>query len=171
MDEAIPQGYDSTADTLKHIRRVSELLSFAASELLVRGVHHDRSKLVEPEKSVFDEFTPKLKGTTYGSEEYRGYLDQMRSAIEHHNKMNRHHPEHFSNGVAGMNLFDLLEMFLDWKAASERHADGDIRRSIEINAGRFRIHPQLVSILFNTVGCLELEHNFKYAPPKGQWGV
>jgi hypothetical protein len=53
--------------------------------------------------------------------------------------------------VNEMNLFDLLEMIVDWVAATKRHADGDIQKSIEINAGRFSLSPQLVSILTNTV--------------------
>lgn len=53
-------------------------------------------------------------------------------------------------GVAGMSLLDLIEMFCDWKAATERHADGDLAKSIEINAKRFKLDPQLVSILLNT---------------------
>jgi hypothetical protein len=50
-----------------------------------------------------------------------------------------------------MKLFDVLEMLMDWKAASERHADGDIRRSLVINTDRFKLSPQLVSILANTI--------------------
>lgn len=41
-------------------------------------------------------------------------------------------------------------MFADWKAAGERHADGDILRSIEVNAKRFGIGEQLTQILYNT---------------------
>lgn len=50
-----------------------------------------------------------------------------------------------------MNLIDLLEMFCDWKAASERHNDGNLRKSIEINATRFGMSPDLVSIFENTM--------------------
>jgi hypothetical protein len=53
-----------------------------------------------------------------------------------------------------MNLIDLVEMLCDWKAASERHNDGNIRKSIEINASRFTISPQLVKILENTADLL-----------------
>lgn len=58
--------------------------------------------------------------------------------------------EHVSS-VNNMNLFDLLEMFIDWTAASQRHADGDINKSIEINTARFALSPQLVEIFKNTV--------------------
>lgn len=53
--------------------------------------------------------------------------------------------------VNGMSLFDILEMLVDWKAASERMKDGgNIWRSIELNEKRFKLSPQLVSILRNT---------------------
>ena len=44
-----------------------------------------------------------------------------------------------------------IEMFLDWAAASQRHADGDINKSIEINTERFHLSPQIVQIFKNTV--------------------
>lgn len=143
-------GYDSQADTLTHIKRVSELLTKAAKELIDRANCHDDSKLKSPEKELFDEFTPKLKGCTYGSDEYKSYLKELKVALDHHYAMNSHHPEHYPNGVNGMNLFDLIEMFLDWKAASERHEDGNIYKSIEINEKRFSISDQLSDIFRNT---------------------
>jgi hypothetical protein len=50
-----------------------------------------------------------------------------------------------------MNLFDILEMLIDWCAACKRHADGDINKSIEINTKRFNLSPQLVNIFKNTI--------------------
>jgi hypothetical protein len=50
-----------------------------------------------------------------------------------------------------MTLVDVMEMLVDWKAASERHDDGDIERSLEINEDRFGLSPQLVAILYNTI--------------------
>ena len=58
--------------------------------------------------------------------------------------------EHVSS-VNNMNLFDLIEMFIDWNAACQRHADGDINKSIEVNTIRFALSPQLVEIFKNTV--------------------
>jgi hypothetical protein len=51
-----------------------------------------------------------------------------------------------------MSLFDLTEMLMDWKAASERHPGGmNIVRSIEISSDRFSVSEQLKEILLNTV--------------------
>ena len=53
-------------------------------------------------------------------------------------------------GVEGMTLIDLMEMLCDWKAASERHADGDVLKSIGMNQKRFNVSPQLQAILLNS---------------------
>lgn len=143
-------GYDSTADTLKHAQRVAVLMGQPIGELLVRSMEHDRSKTQEPELSVFNEFTPKLKTSTYGSGEYKGFLAAMGAALDHHYRANRHHPEHFTDGIDGMTLVDLIEMLADWKAATERHDDGSLDRSLNIQAERFGISPQLARVLHNT---------------------
>lgn len=140
-------AYDSAADTLRHIVRVGALLAPVVGDLAARGPAHDASKLVDPEKAVFDEYTPKLKDSTYGSDEYRDFLAGMGDGLEHHYAHNRHHPEHHPDGVAGMTLVDLIEMLADWKAATERHADGDLARSLRIQQDRFGLSDQLVSIL------------------------
>src|SRR5690554_105212 len=143
--------YDSTADTLKHSLRVGELMVRAISELAERSVRHDRSKTEDPELAVFNEFTPKLRHSTYGSDEYKGFLEAMGEGLAHHYAHNRHHPEHFgANGINGMTLIDLIEMLADWKAATERHDDGDLLRSLGIQQERFGISAQLSQILHNT---------------------
>jgi hypothetical protein len=143
-------GYDSTAETLKHIKRVNELLLFAAKELMNRAIKHDASKLLSPEKECFDTITPKLKSTTYGSNEHKAIMAEFGPAIDHHHKSNSHHPEYYENGINGFDLFDLIELFFDWQAASERHSDGDILRSIQINKERFGYSDQLAEIMENT---------------------
>ena len=119
-----------------------------------RGTIHDQSKLQSPEIEIFDEYTSRLKNTTYGSDQYKQYLKEMQVALDHHYTNNRHHPEHFES-ISSMNLIDIVEMLCDWKAATLRHADGDIRKSIEINQERFGFSDELKQILINTVEILE----------------
>ena len=137
-------------DTFRHIERVRNLLNVCAIDLLTRGEMHDQSKLESPEVEVFTE----LAASTYGSEEYEGFREAMKPALDHHYANNRHHPEHHKNGVDDMNLMDLAEMLCDWKAASERHNDGNIRKSIEVNGKRFEMSPQLIRIFENTADML-----------------
>lgn len=101
------------------------------------------------------EFNDKLAATTFGSPEFIANKAAMRPTLEHHYARNRHHPEHHKNGVDDMNLLDVIEMLVDWKASSERHNDGNILKSIEINSNHFHISPQLRRILENTAKLLD----------------
>ena len=139
-------------ETRKHIARVTELLHMVVKQLLDRADKHDKSKTESPEVETFAVYTKKLAGCTYGSEEYKQFLSEMQEGcLSHHYAKNRHHPEHFPNGVKDMTLIDLIEMLMDWVAASERHNDGNIFKSIEHNKERFKISGQLAQILVNTV--------------------
>lgn len=143
--------YDSTKDTMDHKEKVKKFMNLCIDDLVMRAENHDNSKLESPEKKYFDEYSPKLKDCTYGSDDYKKCLDGLKPALDHHYKVNSHHPEHYKNGVNGMTLVDLLELICDWKASSMRHKDGDINRSIEVNKDRFKLSDQLVDILKNTV--------------------
>lgn len=138
-------------DTWRHINRVQYYLKKGIKILMDRLTDHDQSKLSYPEVSLFTEYTPKLAGSTYGSKEYEDFRRQIKPALDHHYANNRHHPEHWKNGVEDMTIIDLFEMLCDWKAASERHNDGNIRKSIEINSERFNLPPMLRKILENSV--------------------
>ncbi len=203
--------YDSRPYTYEHIGEVRGLLLAVASDLIRRAHEHDASKLVDPERSVFDEVTPRLRTLTYGSPEYKTSLAEMGPALEHHYAANDHHPEHFPpgeqhevdvsvetdyhpsgdeftvatadcdacewtsrgdesdvrsaawlherehhkpGGLHAMSLIQLIEMLCDWIAATRRHDDGDIRRSIEINAERFGYGAEIERLLLNTLEAL-----------------
>lgn len=154
-------------ETLRHVTVVRNLLNMMIRELLLRQEAHDQSKFSEAELATFVEFTPKLKNSVYGSDEYKGFLTAMGPALANHYACNRHHPEHFPNGINDMNLIDVLEMLIDWKAATLRHATGDIMKSIEIQEKRFNISPQLVQLLRNTVrdfNLVEYKDTTRYEP-------
>lgn len=151
MSELTQEEQATNYATMRHIERVRNLLNIVVADLLRRGELHDQSKLAQPEVSLFTKYTPMLAGTTYGSPEYNQFKKEMQPALDHHYAQNRHHPEHWKRGIRDMNLLDLIEMFCDWKAASERHNDGNIRRSIEINGPRFQMPPELIEVFENTV--------------------
>jgi hypothetical protein len=146
------QFYDSTPDTQAHIALVRKFMQRPIVKLMHRAATHDASKLESPEKAAFDKLTPRLKGLKYGSEEYRASLREMKPAIDHHYQVNSHHPEHYPNGINGMSLLDLMEMLCDWGAAQQRHdPPGNFEASFKVNVERFKIGPQLESILRATV--------------------
>ena len=143
--------YDSTKETQEHINMVIVLGNYIIKNLSERFKEHDKSKLSPKEKELFDIYTPFPDNITFGGKEYNEHLLKIKIALDHHYKNNKHHPEHFINGILGMSLIDLTEMLVDWKAASMRHEDGDILKSIEINQKRFGYNDDFKNILVNTI--------------------
>jgi len=143
-------AYDSRAETLAHIHAVRDNIGTFVTEMLRRASVHDASKLSAEEKPVFDTVFPMLRGIAYGSPEWQAAVDQAAPAVAHHYKCNSHHPEFYGEqGIAGMDLFDLVEMMCDWIAAAERNPADGVK--LEYNVRVFGIAPQLASILANTL--------------------
>lgn len=142
---------DSRPDTHEHIAQVRGLLLGGACDLIERSHRHDRSKLAEPELSIFNKYTAQLRTLEYGSDEYEAARNAMGEALDHHYAENDHHPEHFEGGIGEMDLLQLLELLADWIAASRRHEDGDVAKSIEINAERFGYGSEISRLLSNTL--------------------
>lgn len=156
--------YDCTEDVKEHIGRVAFWLDWLAIGVLkTRAKVHDASKLLPPEKEIFDEYTPKLKEFNFGSEEYKVALEKMGEGLKHHYQENRHHPEHFENGIDGMCMWDLVEMLADWMAAAsvkDSHIDMDYLQN------RFNLSPQLRNIIENTLREADFDDATLHIPPQ-----
>jgi hypothetical protein len=138
-------------EAIKHIHKVRSLLALMIEELDQRARLHDLSKLESPEAEIFGEHTPELAKVEYDSAEYKALLEKVKPAVLHHYSKNRHHPEHWPNGINDMTLIDLVELLVDWKAATARNKNGNIKTSIEKNTARYGMSEQLAQIMQNTV--------------------
>lgn len=144
--------YDSTKDTRLHKTNVfNTMLVLLLPDLYERADSHDDSKLRDPEKAMYDEFIPKLRTAKYGTKEYEKIRDDMeKGGLQHHYKMNSHHPEHFGDdGINGMDIADLNEMICDWFAASLR-SDTSFMDGLDRNFKKYDIPPMLQHIIINT---------------------
>ncbi|NNH56955.1 hypothetical protein HLI01_09055 [Rhizobium laguerreae] len=141
--------------TYKHIARVRQLLGEFAVEMIKRGDVHDASKFNPIEMGPLEEMQ-KVVDTEgqapFGSEEYKRRTDMLGPMIEHHRANNSHHPEFYADGVAGMDLFDVVEMFFDWKAASERGEESAM--NLNFACDKYKVDGALRGILFNTASRL-----------------
>jgi len=145
-------------ETRKHILNVVRFVGFMVGKMMENAISHDASKLEDPEVKLFDKYVKGLSKSDYGSKKYNRFLKALKPALDHHYAHNRHHPEHYENGIEGMTLVDLVEMFCDWKSSTLRHENGDLMKSIEHNVKRFNISPQLGRILKNTAEMIEKEY-------------
>lgn len=146
-----PDYQTTIAETTKHIERVQDLITQCIRHLVSRSSLHDQSKLEEPELTGFATASAKLKDIEYMSPEYKEVMTELKPTVDHHYAHNRHHPEYHPNGIRDMNLVDLIEMLCDWKAAGERHKNGDILKSIELNQKRFGYSDEIKQLLINSV--------------------
>lgn len=152
--DSAPDRSDLTAEvaTRKHMQRVSALLVETATMLLYRANRHDLSKLEPVEAKPLAEMQRVIDQegqAPYGSDEYKRRTKMLGPMLTHHYAHNSHHPEHYGDrGVDGMTLHDVVEMFLDWKAASERGEESAM--NITAACERYKIEPQLRAILENT---------------------
>jgi hypothetical protein len=133
-----------------------ELLSQAAKELIDRGLRHDSSKF-DPEEAIplaqLEELIRTQGPAPYGSELYIKRTKMIEPMVRHHYQHNTHHPEHWNEGIDGMNLFDIIEMVLDWQAATERNKDDAVNVSYSVD--KYSISPQLENIIRNTYAYLD----------------
>jgi len=97
-----------------HIENVRLNLAAFCEDLQKRAAVHDDSKLSTAELPVYEavDATPR---EAFGTPAYYERLARLKPALDHHYAVNDHHPEHYENGVAGMDLAALVEMFCDWK--------------------------------------------------------
>ncbi len=145
--------------TNTHIQRVCELIFDFMALLRDRAAQHDASKLLpvelEPLQRMQD-LIDRYGQAHYDSAEYKLRTALIGPMLDHHYAHNSHHPEHHANGVDGMDLLDVVEMFFDWKAASER--DDEPAMHITAACERFDVSPQLTRIFRNTADHMGFKH-------------
>ena len=140
------EDIDGIQQIREHIKGVGNRLILLGSELMGRATSHDASRFTVEEMNLSLSAIKDGDGLKFNSKEYYEWKDAYRKLNRMHEISNRHHPEHFDDGINGMDLIDLLEMLCDWCDKAD-----DIDASIEINVKRFGISPQLFQILKNTV--------------------
>lgn len=133
-----------------HIAMVRGYLMQGIQNLQQRLLHHDDSKLVEPERSAYEGLDEAIEGIPFGSDEYRRVIKaHLGSALKHHYEYNSHHPEHYENGVLAMTLFDLIEMLCDLRAACDEKNKPAI--DLDVNKRIHNMSDDVYGILMNTI--------------------
>lgn len=123
--------------TFIHKLQVFRFMFKVMMKIFKRALVHDFSKFSKHEAPYFAK-ADKLNDYKYGTPEYHKMIkEQLQPALEHHYSNNSHHPEYHKNGINDMSILDQVEMLCDWKAATIRTKDGDIKKSIEYNQTRF----------------------------------
>jgi hypothetical protein len=147
---ALKQAFAHVFATLAHKVRVGRYMVGFAARILYRAIRHDNSKLHSPELTIFANAPVGPYDVPYGSQQYFNNLATLSQALVHHYTHNSHHPEHYADGVSGMNLIDLVEMVSDWQAAASLHRGANFQEILSISQQRYGMSDDLSAILANS---------------------
>lgn len=137
-------------DILKHKEKVRRRLLFLSNELRKRAEEHDNSKLRNPEIGYLIEMDREPR-YPYNSPEYFDKMRRWQKFFDHHYANNRHHPDHFKNGILDMTLTDICEYLVDIISYYDEMHVNDAIDTIEKQQNRFGLGDQLSQILINTL--------------------
>jgi len=140
-----------TIDTiLKHKKSVRDKLLFLSEELRKRAEEHDNSKLQFPEIEWLIEMDKEPR-CQYGTKEYYEKMNRWKKFFVHHYTQNKHHPDHYSNGIDDMDLVDITEFLVDVVSYYEVLQAHDGEKVLDDQEKRFQISGQLRNVLSNTL--------------------
>jgi hypothetical protein len=131
--------------TLEHKFECYKNMMRVITELFDRALIHDNSKITDPEFTAYVEFMQNIKNYKFGTPEYIDFVENNDYCKLHFGK-NKHHPQYYENGIDGMTLIDIIEMYCDWLACTR-----NMKETIESSAKRFNISDQLKQIFLNTM--------------------
>lgn len=144
------QALKTVNDINTHRDSVRKKLMFIASEIQKRADNHDLSKLQKPEIEWLIEMDKEPR-YPYGTDEYFDKMKRWQKFFDHHYAINRHHPDHFENGVNDMTLVDVVEYLVDIISYIDELHISQAVDIVDKQKGRFKIDDQLADILKNTL--------------------
>lgn len=118
-------------------------------KLIWRAIKHDYSRYNWVELKYNIDNLDKIRYSKYSSYEWKKLTNKNLPHAINHFKKNRHHPEHFENGVEDMQLIDVVEMVCDWKAAARRRYKKLNKKLYNKTAINYKIDGKLYKIISN----------------------
>jgi len=145
------------ATIIRHRDFVRLRLHRLVAELQRRAIAHDESKLTTDEILGFCRINRAAREHPYGSVEYNASMDsekQPGGCISLHFSRNSHHPE-FHGSADAMGFLDIIEMVIDWSAASATYGKTSLRDSLSKQRERFQFTDSQWWLIEQAVAWLE----------------
>ena len=102
---------------------------------------HDFEKFNIKEFIILKDVIPlgrKMRKVKYGTIEHKELIKKIRKMNNTHYFNSSHHPEFYKGGFSEMSFLDRVEMIVDWKAATKRNLNGDVKISIGDNQIKYQ---------------------------------
>lgn len=150
-------GIRALATIIRHRDMVRLNVKKLTDELSTRALAHDLSKLMVDEIDGFVKINKAARENAYGSPEYEASFRAAKEpggCIALHFSRNSHHPE-FHGHERDMGFLDLIEMVLDWKAASDTYGQNTLRGGLAVHRRRFEFEPEQWWLIEQVVDWIE----------------
>ena len=133
-----------------HINRVRKWIGKFSTILFIRGINHDKSKLCEPELSLWKKMDEEPR-YPYGTSKYKEKLNRYKEVFQQHYKHNKHHPEHWSGYYCDMDLMDVIEMLCDWLGYKDDITLKEAETLVNQQCERYGFNDTFRHLLYNTL--------------------
>lgn len=149
----------STEDYINnHKNRVSKWIRHFSSILFNRSEEHDRSKLLEPEISLWKKMDEEPR-YPYGTKEYKDKLKRHKHVFDLHYSKNRHHYEYFQIKYDNdkilidldIDLIDIIEMICDWLGYKDSISYSEASNLVKLQCERYGFSEELDQLILNTL--------------------
>ena len=133
--EELSDEMQSLLTMMRHRMAVQHGLNSISSELEKRAIVHDESKFRLDEFDGFVRVNAAARKHEFGSDELKAVL-KSETCVDLHKGRNAHHPEHHDD-IANMSFLDIIEMTIDWWAASVTYGQTKLKDSLPVLLGRY----------------------------------
>ena len=146
--------YEHIAYVNKGAHKLSKAFPEMRNELMTRAKAHDASKFQKHEYIPYVWMSWKRKkGNDKFEYPSKDIESQVKKAIDHHVKSNRHHPEFHSN-TDKMSVLDIAEMVCDWHAFHYEFGD-DTKKWADDNIGkRWKFNKMTTKLIYKYIEVL-----------------
>lgn len=134
----------------EHRALVHDKMATVSRDINTRARHHDQSSLNGSEFRIYEEHFDELQKYPMFDPRRDAVLKEMRVATMYHHNANDHHPEHFDDGINGMNLIQMIEFVADIMSQSEQNGI-DVYEMLPLLKDQYDISSQLYQVILNTV--------------------
>ena len=144
---------------MRHRETVAEFLHNLSDYFRARAREHDQSKLMFDEFEGFARINRVARNHAYGTKEYEESMASEKEpggAIHLHFSRNAHHPE-FHDSPKDMGLLDLMELVIDWKAATLTYGTNTLAESMPVQRKRFDFDPWQWRVIDEMVAIVDAE--------------
>jgi len=137
---------DFLLDQIAHIQEVQKAIQNFCNILMKEALEHDTSKFYKKELKTFTETNETMLSTKDGNDiNYQKNFNK--EGIQHHIKINKHHPEYWDFRNLKMPLDQIIIMFFDWYSRDKLSPNSTFEGFWKYNTSKLKNQPHALAVV------------------------